>query len=571
MAIEQATGVLEARIRLIEGQLEDAESKNRILSVRVRQLEAAERQLDLIRPELERLKGAESNQARASLYGKLLENSRRQPMLFLEEAAKALAEYFGCEGAGFYKKQAIINEEKSDRINKLIRAYWRVKGDAKQETSQAARIRLFAERYVRENINPQTDLRNFNPGEYMNGVGVLVPLFLHPTLDQTPPPALYFKGTPGENSAAAFSRDPIQINANPWSIRNNMKKGILRRRKIRQVYADINNMFNYEAEMQPDPQAFREKYNNDPMVWIERQHYPNSIIWTDEEGNEKDEIIADVVCYGFRGKDPLQLVSPEELRFRTDTIDRFVAPVLSSLLLTEHYKAYMELAKSAVSKKVARIILRNPKILNGAPTYAAIVMPDIKGFTKKMEELGEEVNLILWARNFWSAIDPIFNSPQDGGFISSHGGDDVTAVYTELFAGKDYRLLAVKAALHAQDALVDYARTVGDDFRFNLGINGGRVWVGNYASKEKIEFSAMGDPVNRTARLQVACKEDREEFAHMGEPLAAIAQFVYEGIQNIERELEVEKRGLVLIPRPARLVQGKQDLTPPYLLVLKKK
>jgi adenylate cyclase len=80
------------------------------------------------------------------------------------------------------------------------------------------------------------------------------------------------------------------------------------------------------------------------------------------------------------------------------------------------------------------------------------------------------------------------------GLIDKLIGDEVMALFFSGFAGPDYRRSTVLAA-------IDLATAVGD-LPVGVAANAGTAFVGNVGSGSVTDFTALGDAVNVTARLQ---------------------------------------------------------------------
>ena len=103
-----------------------------------------------------------------------------------------------------------------------------------------------------------------------------------------------------------------------------------------------------------------------------------------------------------------------------------------------------------------------------------------------------------------------------GGTIDKYIGDSIMVFFGDPDtdgdsedAQKCYRM-----ALRTQETLKDRRLQIKNDFnlheplRIRIGIHSGSCSVGNFGSKHRLEYTAIGRAVNVAARLEKACEED---------------------------------------------------------------
>jgi adenylate cyclase len=92
-----------------------------------------------------------------------------------------------------------------------------------------------------------------------------------------------------------------------------------------------------------------------------------------------------------------------------------------------------------------------------------------------------------------------------GGYVDKFIGDAVMAMWNQPRPQADHAAAAIRAALRIRERVAELARAGNHPFTVKVGLETGRVVVGNVGSPKRLEFSAIGDVVNLSARLEGAC------------------------------------------------------------------
>ena len=131
-----------------------------------------------------------------------------------------------------------------------------------------------------------------------------------------------------------------------------------------------------------------------------------------------------------------------------------------------------------------------------------ILISDIRGFTALSSKM--EPNDLVYAINeMFDAFVPIISDLD--GVVDKYVGDSVLAVFGSPENDPDQWEKAVRAAIKMQEAM----RMLGEGrkirrlpvFKVGIGIHTGKVIHGFIGSSERIEFTVIGDTVNRAARF----------------------------------------------------------------------
>jgi len=141
--------------------------------------------------------------------------------------------------------------------------------------------------------------------------------------------------------------------------------------------------------------------------------------------------------------------------------------------------------------------------LGGTKKPATVLFLDIRGFTawtRSMppEQLVQELNAFLA-----EMVEVIF---EEGGAVNKFLGDAILAVFGAPIEHDDDAVRAVRAAIQMHERLVALnARRAQDGqppIRLGIGITTGPVVAGNVGSRQRLEYTVIGNPVNLASRLQ---------------------------------------------------------------------
>jgi len=150
---------------------------------------------------------------------------------------------------------------------------------------------------------------------------------------------------------------------------------------------------------------------------------------------------------------------------------------------------------------------REMPALGGEERDITVLFSDLAGFTSLSEETAPQDTVSLLNDYFTELTDVV---EAHGGYVERYYGDGMLALFGAPLADGDDRRHAVEAALACQARLAE----VGDRLAFpagavlhtRIGINSGRMVVGNIGSVRRLNYTVIGDAVNLAARLEGANK-----------------------------------------------------------------
>ncbi len=144
------------------------------------------------------------------------------------------------------------------------------------------------------------------------------------------------------------------------------------------------------------------------------------------------------------------------------------------------------------------------KVGVGETRSVAILFSDIRSFTNISEKNRADV-LVAFLNRYFSTMVEIIK--KHGGTIDKFIGDAIMAEFGTPVSYEDNCRRAVMAAYEMRDALPtiemgDLVMPDGMVFNIGIGIHYGDVIVGSIGSKDKTDYSVIGDNVNLASRLE---------------------------------------------------------------------
>src|SRR6516225_4010449 len=162
------------------------------------------------------------------------------------------------------------------------------------------------------------------------------------------------------------------------------------------------------------------------------------------------------------------------------------------------------LAPSVIEKMVTA---NKPPALGGEMRNVTILFSDLPGFSSISEALAPP-DLVHFINEYLSAMSDIIQ--EQGGFVDKYIGDAIVAVFGAPVDDPNHAQSAINAALRCRDRLHKLNTEPAEWQRFTLrqriGINSGDALVGDIGSRQRFNYTVMGDTVNVASRLEGANK-----------------------------------------------------------------
>jgi adenylate cyclase len=162
------------------------------------------------------------------------------------------------------------------------------------------------------------------------------------------------------------------------------------------------------------------------------------------------------------------------------------------------------------SPEVLREVVRDSdrRGLGSSRRLVTVLFCDIRGFTALAEKLAPE-DVAEMLREYLSEMTEVIF--RHGGTVDKYVGDCVMALYNAPLDDPHHVRNAMRTALDLQERTLEVATRwearLGSAIRSGIGINTGEAVVGTLGSRQRLEYTAIGDTINLGSRLESLTKE----------------------------------------------------------------
>ena len=161
-----------------------------------------------------------------------------------------------------------------------------------------------------------------------------------------------------------------------------------------------------------------------------------------------------------------------------------------------------------IAKQAAEQLMTGPLNLGGEAKLVTILFSDIRGFTSMAETMTPEQVVAFLNEYFTEMVDAVMGQE---GMLDKFLGDGLMAVFGSFGDQPDHARRAVLAALRMKSLLAkingDRSIRGQEPVAIGIGIHTAEVIVGSIGSKQRLEFTHIGDGVNTASRVQALNKE----------------------------------------------------------------
>jgi len=153
---------------------------------------------------------------------------------------------------------------------------------------------------------------------------------------------------------------------------------------------------------------------------------------------------------------------------------------------------------------VNKIINSNEDVpLANKQQVVTALFADIRSFTTLSEHMEPEVLISMLNEYFDAMVKIVF---KHDGVLDKFVGDELMAIFGILGRPEDGPVNAMKASIAMQEIMQElmqgFVLKGYPSFQIGVGINTGMVVMGNVGSKNRMDYTVIGDTVNVAARLE---------------------------------------------------------------------
>lgn len=189
----------------------------------------------------------------------------------------------------------------------------------------------------------------------------------------------------------------------------------------------------------------------------------------------------------------------EELSQALNDLKEAQDKIITQEKLKEREIVKNKLGRYISNSQVLDLILNQKIDLEGTEKEVTVLFCDIRNFTA-LSEGKKPKETVSFLNEFFTDMVSIVIA--HGGIVDKFIGDAMMVLFGPIESSPDDPTRAVEAAIAIQKKIKEkYTIKAG------IGINTGRVLIGNIGSSERIEYTAIGDAVNTASRVESLTKE----------------------------------------------------------------
>jgi CHASE2 domain-containing sensor protein len=190
---------------------------------------------------------------------------------------------------------------------------------------------------------------------------------------------------------------------------------------------------------------------------------------------------------------------------------RYVHERRMKALAEAERRQLMGLFERYVSPEVsAQILQRRAEIvLAGEERVATVLFSDIRSFTA-LTAGKASAQVLAWLNRYLTAMSEVIRA--NGGFLNKFIGDGIMVLFGVPLSESVEKdaCRAVRAALQMLESVEGLNARRGPDqphLRIGIGLHTGPLTAGNVGSRDRLEYSVIGETVNLASRLESLTKE----------------------------------------------------------------
>ena len=226
-----------------------------------------------------------------------------------------------------------------------------------------------------------------------------------------------------------------------------------------------------------------------------------------------------------------------------DQTTQGVAIVVEDLTEHKRLQAQRKLFERMVSPAVIQQLDPNSLSLGGKRVGITVMFADIRGFTSFSDGMSPEKLVSILNKYLAAGAEAVLD---EEGTIDKFLGDAVMAWFNAPIPQADHTMRAVRAALRLRARIEQLHAVLPPEAHldFGVGIHYGDAILGLIGTEKRLEYTAIGDSVNTTKRLQ----------ENAGKNQIVISEQAYERVKDF----------IKVAPMQPMIAKGKREPIPVY-------
>jgi adenylate cyclase len=189
-----------------------------------------------------------------------------------------------------------------------------------------------------------------------------------------------------------------------------------------------------------------------------------------------------------------------------------VLAIIVSIMIKYIFEARQSaIIKNKFSQKISKNVMNkllvdhgNNDILTGTKREVTMFFSDIRGFTNISKSIKNPKNILKFLNAYMESMSQIIID--HNGTIDKFIGDSIMACWNAPVDVENHADMAVCAALTQLDKLKEINKTNNIEIKIGIGINTGNAIVGDIGSKNRSDYTVIGDSINLGSKIESLCK-----------------------------------------------------------------
>ncbi|MEK6793736.1 MAG: adenylate/guanylate cyclase domain-containing protein [Spirochaetota bacterium] len=156
----------------------------------------------------------------------------------------------------------------------------------------------------------------------------------------------------------------------------------------------------------------------------------------------------------------------------------------------------------AVSEEIVEVMMKGELNLGGENKSVAMLFSDIRGFTRLSGDLTPE-QVLEMLNEYFTIMEGVVK--RNMGVIDKYVGDEIMAIFGAVIEHQDIEECACRCAIEMMVALEEHNKAREQagklPLRIGIGINSGTITAGMIGSRNRMNYTVIGDTVNMASRL----------------------------------------------------------------------